>query len=478
MNAPGLLPAAANGATAGDEITDRDALAYEYEPADAVPRSGGRRSGAAMRLTRQSVEPDRPGPPTAVLESLTSRYGLDGLARHAARYAALRPGQDVAITLPAGAFGARIEDAEGQPLPFDRSNGKTIRVRAESLAGVPAIVVRYTSGAGAPEAGRHISPSVPQRPTPPDVVRWNVRLPAEFAVAGPGESHRFSDRVLGVLNPSRWPTAASGPRSSSVSIIVGTDRGGFLRVVSPRRRLQRELVALCVAMVAAALLVGFRREAWWLMTGGGLAAALVLPADAAMVASSIWLGGLLGPPLRLVVAWLTARSATAGSTASDSLESQTTAARRIMIPTIVLAVAAAGSAGAAKPPQPLLVPVDESGDRVGEKVYVPEPLLEQLLARDAARRRPEPSGVLVRSAQYRGAMARGGDGSLVVRDWTARLEITTFARGARVRLPLRRGDADWPDAVLVDGEPRRLEWNADGDECAFDVDRPGDAIAV
>ncbi len=153
---------------------------------------------------------------------------------------------------------------------------------------------------------------------------------------------------------------------------------------------------------------------------------------------------------------------------------------------VVMMIAAAGVAGAASapdltraeepPPQDVynvLIPVDADEKPTGGTYYVPESLYQELRRRsdesDAA-----PQGWLLRSASYRGVLARqSGPEQFAMTELVASFDVEVHSPTTTVRIPLGRRRVNLlPNGATLDGEPVQPEWR-DDEMLAVPIAEPG-----
>ncbi len=129
----------------------------------------------------------------------------------------------------------------------------------------------------------------------------------------------------------------------------------------------------------------------------------------------------------------------------------------------------------ASPVYRVFVPTDAAKKPVGDKVFVPQGFYDELYRR-AGKVSNKPRDWLLTSAVYRGSLVRdSASGRMAIESLQARLELHTFSRAVRVRIPLRRDDANLlADNVLLDGRPLRIQWEPGGRAVFFNIDEPGD----
>ncbi len=117
---------------------------------------------------------------------------------------------------------------------------------------------------------------------------------------------------------------------------------------------------------------------------------------------------------------------------------------------------------AAPPLYRVLVPIDAQKKPTGGKVYVSEPLYQELYRRAAAAENSP--GWLIQTATYRGVLAADtASGRLTVDILRAQYDLRVFGRATRVRIPLRsEGASLLPNGVSLDGRTIEPQWEASG----------------
>ena len=120
----------------------------------------------------------------------------------------------------------------------------------------------------------------------------------------------------------------------------------------------------------------------------------------------------------------------------------------------------------------VLIPIDASGQAVGNKHYVDETFLRKLYelagddhaARDWLLTDVACEGELVERAEPR---------AIVAGQWKLLLDLEVLARDTTIILPLRRDEASWQSAASLDGLPAEIQWDPDGRSCAIEIAEPG-----
>jgi len=233
---------------------------------------------------------------------------------------------------------------------------------------------------------------------------------------------------------------------------------------------------------------------WW-QTGRGLVlltillgvfglAAILLPDAYSPITSGVVLGVLF-----CLAVWLIRRPRIA-SGVDPSQATHPAGARAIIGPlgiilitlpaACLLCAEAAGQQPAAKPAADVspvfqvFIPIDEGQQPTGGKVYLPQEFYDELHRR-ASEASGRPQGWLITSATYRGALSRqAGSERLGVAELKVSFELQVFEPGARVRIPLRRDDANLPrDGALLDGREVQPEWEASTGALAVEVPQQG-----
>lgn len=120
----------------------------------------------------------------------------------------------------------------------------------------------------------------------------------------------------------------------------------------------------------------------------------------------------------------------------------------------------------------VFIPVDASGKRVGDKVYVSDDFLRQLTSGSSDH--TPANRWLVRDGLLSGDLS----GDRVASDSGRRkcrltFNIETFNRDTTIRLPLIRDEADWRNTAMLDGIPLPITWNTNGAGCDVHIAEPG-----
>ena len=206
--------------------------------------------------------------------------------------------------------------------------------------------------------------------------------------------------------------------------------------------------------------------------------AMMIPASCAAMASTAMLGTLfcLGAGL------LRRRrepSAVTPAGEEPEMDSTITGVFPFGAPVLLAVVLLAGDpVEAAETPQSptyqVFVPVDEQQQPTGRRVYVPEPLYDQLYRR-AAIRAEKPQGWLIAGATYRASLAKEpASQRSVIDQLSADFDLRMFGAAARVRIPFRHDEVQLlPNEALLDGRPVQPEWEADGNALMLEIDEPG-----
>ena len=240
-------------------------------------------------------------------------------------------------------------------------------------------------------------------------------------------------------------------------------------------------------VVALGGLIGCHRPARLVLLGGGFGiAALAVPAAYVPVASGGVLAILFCLAFRLIRC-----AADSGAAATVEQRTESSAATAAMSPLMPWAIAcvatglalALGSRAlgeeqaieaAPRPAHSVFIPVDAQQQPVGDKYYLPVELYNELHRRAAAATE-QPRGWLITSATYRGVLSRTTTSQrLVVDELKAVFDLQVYSPTARVRLPLRREEANLlPDGISLGGRLIQPEWDADGAALVFNAPQPG-----
>ena len=475
LDSKGLRPQTSSlAATTGDTI-------YAYEPIRALQRANVGQSAILKLIATRYDAQDQ-------LESYTTAVGIDGVVRHTAVYSSLYSAQEFVYRLPAGAKLVGIDSVAASAADLTDAEPTLISPPQPQRH---KITLRYVTTGERLQHGTTLAPRLPVEPASPDAFAWRVELPPGFTMTGYDLAGRHHQRTITerLLGPFASHTVASlwGSFGATETPVANVwTRYDLIGEPQAERRIgdSKRWFAAQLAILLAVTIVGAMMAARWprllmLATCGAFSLALVVPGEAAPLAACGWLGGVLAVALRVVAYRLAEQFASRSGTTRSSIESPTTTVLR-PLSVLLLATLLATSSDAQERVklESVIVPVDQSLTPVGDKVYVREAFLADLIAAERRRQRVQPSDTLLRATHVRGRLARTVEGTLAVRRWSAEIELTTFARGAKVWLPLRQSDADWEATVMVDGAPRPLHWSPLGDQCWFTVDQPGDARAV
>jgi len=222
-----------------------------------------------------------------------------------------------------------------------------------------------------------------------------------------------------------------------------------------------------VSAVAAAWLWPRRRR--WVTIAAMIAAicCLTLSAASIVAAQAVFLGILAG---------VFARRVAAATPTASRAELRTPAAAGVGL-AIMLAAGGLGAEAAETRPVPpsVLYPIDADGKAVGSDVYVPEALVSKLLPSARAARYDGATAALL-GAQYEINLSKDQPGGgQVCEKCTLRYRWRTFQPGARIELPLVRGEAAWlAENHTLNGKKVQLTWSASGRGCSLRLDQPGE----
>lgn len=279
--------------------------------------------------------------------------------------------------------------------------------------------------------------------------------------------------------PEQTPLAACDPRGwSHYTLECSETVRPQIRIVHTAA-MRSAAWAVFLAVVAMGLWKPIGK-AWSLVALVGCAAALALivPAGYAPLASAALVAGLFCLAARMTHVQ-PAKSPT-GEHARASHKSRTGAIQQVATMLLAGAVVNAAAALDAAPPgrvEPptapknaragmyrVFVPVDADQKPVGDKLYVPDELYEDLL-RKAAEISGRPKDWIITRGTYQGTLARDPATSrLELVELKARFDLRVFQANVPVRVPLAR--ESWSGAITgarLDGRTIPVEWNAAGD---------------
>jgi hypothetical protein len=123
----------------------------------------------------------------------------------------------------------------------------------------------------------------------------------------------------------------------------------------------------------------------------------------------------------------------------------------------------------------VFVPIDAKKNPIGDKVYVPETLYQELYRRMATPTE-KPQGWLILQAKYRGTLtADAGVGHCTLNTLHAQYDLQVFGRNARVHLPFSAEGANLlPNGALLDGRVIESEWDSEAASLVFTIAEPGE----
>ena len=314
-----------------------------------------------------------------------------------------------------------------------------------------------------------------------DPQKNNVGLVERPATAVAGGSAAFSTPATAVAGrfPNKGWTASRRDLPAGSPMTLGFVHSASMRLLGTIALLLMAAVGCWKAAQRPALLVS--------LLGGFGAAAIVLPDAYTPIAS----GGVLG--ILFCLAWRWVHPPVPPPAATSAPGSTVTMVVQLgwillgALPALLAGGVARGETpperadqpsekrAAAPPMYRVLVPIDAKKKPTGGKVYVPEPLYQELYRRAAAPTE-KPQGWLILGATYRGVLAaEAGSGRLAVDTLRAQYDLQVFGRATRVRVPLRAEGANLlPNGVLLDGRAIEPEWNPDATVLAFEVAEPGE----
>lgn len=125
------------------------------------------------------------------------------------------------------------------------------------------------------------------------------------------------------------------------------------------------------------------------------------------------------------------------------------------------------------PIERVFIPIDDSKKPVGTKVFVSDEFLRDLFA-PSARSTQTAKKWTIFDATYNGELIENrGQAGISAGTWSLALNIETFFRHTKVRLPLVRNEANWQSTAMLEGVPSLIQWAEDGRSCVLDVAEPG-----
>ena len=297
----------------------------------------------------------------------------------------------------------------------------------------------------------------------------------------PADTWRQTPEI--VVNP--WEASAIGPARSSETPgwsiyqppVADDGRASLSFCYEPSVRVAGAAVLFAVWGMAHLVL---RRRPRLMAVAILLAVAAALATPAVLL--PIGAGAVLGLLLCVAVAWLSGRwqeppsapQQTDSPASTVALPSSAALSLLLLVVPAALGLAAEPAPPAAATVYDVFVPIDERQQPTGDKLYIPEPFYRELHRHVAAQAAPAQSW-LIGHAVYRGALQNDSAREhYTVDELQAEFDLHVFARSSRIRLPLRRDDANLlSDTVTLDGEPLEVEWEPDGSALVFDVPEAG-----
>jgi hypothetical protein len=481
----------------------RPCAAYRYRPMQFYATGEPAEISLAAAPTR-SVETL----PLATNIDIESVVTADGAARHRLRYELENRGaRRIAFKIPAG---LRLESAivDGDPVA-DESFGSNLELRLPTNR--PAILMlALSSDRPALAHGAPLSPPVPHA-ADLQILNgsWTVWLPDELEAvdlaADADGSFNWRQRLFGplardsddgIFNPLRsqdWAGTLPGGLSPAAAVAASADPlPSEMRVTAPdgwhahrttfaaglptpiavERR--SSLAAWpWLAFLAAAFgmsILRIRPGTWIVVTAATAVLCIVLPPSMAAIASGAFLGLLAAPWIRY--AWT--RSAAPEEDHTVEIDVAKAFASYLVL---AAPLALAANSFASEPPIParpinrVLIPVDDQQRHVGDKVFVDEEFLRQLLERSAKLERKH--AWFIRDLHCNAQAVPNGQAVNSTGRWRLTFDLESLTRDVTVALPLVQADADWPDSVSVDGITTPLVWDDDGQSCRIEIAEPG-----
>jgi hypothetical protein len=433
----------------------------------------------------------------------------DGAARHRLRYELENRGaRRVAFQIPAG---LRLETAnvDGKPVA-DESIGSILELRLPTNRN-SILTLALSSDRPALADGATLFPPVP-RAADLQILHgsWTVWLPDELeAVELAAEADRSfnwrrrlfgplaRDSQDGIFNPLRaqdWAGVLPGGLSPAAAVAASADplRRSEMRSSAPAGwHAHRTTFAVGVpapitverrsslaawpwlAFLAAAFgmsMLRIRPGTWIVVTAATAILSILFPPWMAAIASGAFLGLLAAPWIRY--AW----TRSAANEADATVEIEVTKAFASYL-VLAAPLALAANSFASEPPIPawpisrVLIPVDDQQRHVGDKFFVDEEFLRQLLER-AAKREHERAWFIHELHCDAQAVPNGENVDASGR-WRLTFDLESLTRDVTVTLPLVQADADWPESVSVDGITAPLVWDDGGRSCRIEIAEPG-----
>ncbi len=528
---PTGLPFEAKDIAISPEV-GRAQAAYRYEPSDCVEAE----SRPALWL-RPIAASEMPQPVSARRIDLESFVAADGSCTHRVTYHLENHGANgITLTLPAGAQ-LESAQVDGRPLNLPAPSELNEKVSLPLLSGARSmrLSLEYKMKLAALGGSTDLESPLPKGTTPITGGEWTIWLPEDYVAVGAGlvpandafswrqrlfgpigrpanerpfDALRFKDWQAWIFGLPTEPETVSKTSTTKQAIPAGPDgssatrlgwhayRQSFvagaptsIKIARPDLANAWSLAAFLFAFVAGVLVRGRRRELYIASTAIAAVLCLLLPVTIAPLATGAF-GGML---LSLVAAWPLCKVPRDARTQSWHRVRKATAVitLALLLARGVLAQSADSTGLSEKrpgtspievnatPPEPstsihsVLIPIDSSGKAVGNKVYVDERFLGQLMREASIRSHPNDQWLLRKINCQGELVSRQDSPGLAAGNWSLTFDVEVLTRDTTLVLPLNHEEATWSSSALLDGIPTPLTWHANGSSCAITVREPG-----
>ncbi len=479
---------------------------FRYDPT----RVGVR--GPRVLLTRQG-----PAEQTAALSlsSLESHLLTDGRVHHRAELLVLSEAKRIDLEIPLGTRLLSVRDQSQAALDFESDVDSPRRLHLRLPQTTKSVVVSYADDRHDWKSEGAVSAALPIA-SPPSAWRWRVVAPEEDGLRK--DSLNASAALLGwrerlfgplaapvgqpPLNPfssESWGRAAervanlsglAAPASRAKDSAEGPLPAGwraeeFLMVGAADATIPVYDRTQRIGGIAATGMLVMLLSAWlWpraallgkLLACLSVLAALLLPAYYAPWATAVWLGISVGALATVPIRAYRRRQSKAIQSEPARLSP---AAALLLFLSLGLAFSStAGGQEASTTPTPplesILIPVDKSGQPVGDKWYLRDSFHKALISAEQQALHAAPADWALRSQVLSGALRNDPTTGEAVPDrWGLRVEGWTMRQNVPLQLPLRQTDADWEEKAMVDGIGTRLVWAEGGEGCEVVIAEPG-----
>ena len=468
-------------------------------PADLARTAG---SAPSLRRVEQSSVGDVGSPLFCQLADTTTEQYADGSQRHAARLEIFPCGAEFAPLLLSGDpehFSCRL-DGQAATMESIAEDPFSRRIRLPVNRRMVVLEIDWQSSRAPLGWSATIDPPAFILQSPVLESRWTLRLPSAYRpveglvaendalltrLCGPLARISSSDRFQPWqgkswrdLFPASRSTASTDIASSSSrpqrrsanawswESVGGQSRG---RKVYCTTTLQQAWNALALTAAAATMAWRGRRRRFVAAIGALSAGCVCIPAAWCWIPQGVLLGALAGVALRSAV-W--------------GLDSWNSPLGRVSLASAVLfflSIFPSPALADSEPPHgperfpAVFDPVNDVGSTVGDDVFVPEEILEDLHRAAVGDRHAGAAGLLLDASYAIRLSAEDLPGEFDCRRCEMTFHWRTFRSQTRCRLPLHRDEGDWSVAdQRLDGAATEIAWDGDGQGCEATCAAAGD----